>query len=144
MYAYAGNQWKTAEKVRQVMQEFYTTKTDGLAGNEDVGAMSSWYVLSSVGFYPVNPAKGIYVFGSPVFDKANLQLQGGKTFTVQTLNNSATNKYIQSITLNGKPYTKSYIQHADIVKGGTLTIKMGDKPNYSFGKLPADRPNSMF
>ncbi len=142
MYTYAGNQWKTAEKVRQVMQEFYTTKPDGLAGNEDVGAMSSWYVLSSVGFYPVNPAKGIYVFGSPVFDKASLQLQGGKTFTVQTLNNSAANKYIQSITLNGKPYTKSYIKHTDIVKGGTLVVKMGDKPNYEFGKLPADRPDS--
>ncbi len=143
MYAYAGNQWKTAEKVRQVIKEFYTTRPDGLAGNEDVGAMSSWYVLSSVGFYPVNPAKGIYVFGSPVFDKATLSLQGGKTFTVQTLNNSKENKYIQSVTLNGKPYTKSYIRHADLLNGGTMVIKMGSQPNYGFGKAEADRPNSM-
>jgi predicted alpha-1,2-mannosidase len=143
MYTYAGKQWKTAEKVRQVIKDFYTAKPDGLAGNEDVGAMSSWLVLSSVGFYPVNPAKGWYVFGSPLFDKASLQLQGGKTFTVQTVNNSGANKYIQSITLNGKPYTKSYIKHADIVKGGVLTIKMGDQPNYEFGKLAADRPNSL-
>lgn len=143
MYTYAGNQWKTAEKVRQVMKEFYTAKPEGLAGNEDVGAMSSWYVLSSVGFYPVNPAKGLYVFGSPLFDKASLRLQEGKTLTVQTINNSAENKYIQSITWNGKPYTKSYIRHEDIVKGGTLTIKMGNKPNYDFGKAEADRPNSL-
>lgn len=143
MYTYAGNQWKTAEKVRQVISQFYTSKPDGLAGNEDVGAMSSWLVLSSVGFYPVNPAKGLYVFGSPLFDKASLQLQGGKTFTVQAVNNSGENKYIQSITLNGKPYTKSYIKHEDIVKGGTLTIKMGNKPNYDFGKPAADRPNSL-
>ena len=143
MYTYAGNQWKTAEKVRQVIKDFYTAKPDGLAGNEDVGAMSSWFVLSSVGFYPVNPAKGLYVFGSPLFDKASLQVQGGKIFTVQTINNSAENKYIQSITLNGKAYTKSYIRHADILKGGTLTIKMGNKPNYDFGKPAADRPNSL-
>lgn len=143
MYTYAGKQWKTAEKVRQVIKDFYTAKPDGLAGNEDVGAMSSWLVLSSVGFYPVNPAKGLYVFGSPLFDKASLQLQGGKTFTVQTVNNSGENKYIQSITLNGKPYTKSYIKHADIVKGGVLTIKMGNQPNYDFGKPVADRPNSL-
>lgn len=143
MYTYAGKQWKTAEKVRQVIKDFYTAKPDGLAGNEDVGAMSSWFVLSSVGFYPVNPAKGLYVFGSPLFDKASLQVQGGKTFTVQTLNNSAGNKYIQSVSLNGKPYTKSYIRHEDILKGGTLTIKMGNKPNYDFGKPVTDRPNSL-
>ncbi|GAA0529840.1 GH92 family glycosyl hydrolase [Chitinophaga japonensis] len=140
MYAYAGKQWKTAEKVRQVMQDFYTDQPEGLAGNEDVGAMSSWYVLSSIGFYPVNPAKGLYVFGSPLFDKASLCLQDGKQFTVQAVNNSAENKYIQSITLNGKPYTKSYIKHEDILKGGTLTITMGSQPNYDFGKN--ERPNS--
>jgi predicted alpha-1,2-mannosidase len=144
MYAYAGNQWKTAEKVRQVMREFYTTSPEGLAGNEDVGAMSSWFVFSSMGFYPVNPAKGMYVFGSPLFDKASLKVQGGETFTVEAVNNSPENIYIQHITLNGKPYNYSYIRHADILKGGTLKITMGNKPAYDFGKLPANRPDSKY
>lgn len=144
MYAYAGNQWKTSEKVRQVMRDFYTTTPEGLAGNEDVGAMSSWYVLSSLGFYPVNPAKGIYVFGSPLFEKASLKVQGGKTFNVETINNSAENIYIQQITLNGKPYKNSYIRHADILKGGTLKITMGNKPNYDFGKAVVNRPDSKY
>jgi predicted alpha-1,2-mannosidase len=144
MYAYAGNQWKTSEKVRQVMRDFYTTTPEGLAGNEDVGAMSSWYVFSSLGFYPVNPAKGIYVFGSPLFEKATLNLQGGKKFTVETINNSAENIYIQSVTLNGKPYKNSYIRHADLLKGGSLKITMGSKPAYDFGKAPANRPDSKY
>jgi predicted alpha-1,2-mannosidase len=144
MYAYAGNQWKTSEKVRQVMKDFYTKSPEGLAGNEDVGAMSSWYVFSSLGFYPVNPAKGIYVFGSPLFEKASLKLQGGKTFTVETVNNSPENIYIQNITLNGKPYKNSYIRHTDITKGGILKITMGNKPSYDFGKLAANRPDSKY
>ncbi|WPV64916.1 GH92 family glycosyl hydrolase [Chitinophaga sp. LS1] len=144
LYNYAGYQWKTAEKVRQVVNEFYTTTPEGLAGNEDCGAMSSWYVMSSLGFYPVNPAKGIYVLGSPLFDKAVLKLAGGKTFTVETVNNSGTNIYIQSATLNGKPYKNSYIRHADMVKGGVLKIKMGPQPNYDFGKAPENRPDSKF
>ncbi|MBC9931470.1 glycoside hydrolase family 92 protein [Chitinophaga qingshengii] len=140
MYAFAGNQWKTAEKVRQVMKAFYFDQPEGLAGNEDCGAMSSWYVFSSLGFYPVNPANGVYVMGSPLFDKASVKLEGGKTFTVQTINNSKDNIYIQSMTLNGKPYTKSFITHQDLVKGGTMVVTMGSKPNYNFGKAVADRP----
>ncbi|WP_143309603.1 GH92 family glycosyl hydrolase [Chitinophaga vietnamensis] len=142
MYAFAGNQWKTAEKVRQVMKEFYFDQPEGLAGNEDCGAMSSWYVMSSLGFYPVNPANGVYVLGSPLFDKATLNLQGGKKFTVQTINNSPENIYIQSITLNGKPYSKSFIRHEELMKGGTMVVKMGSKPNYDFGKKDADRPKN--
>ncbi|SHN17615.1 GH92 family glycosyl hydrolase [Chitinophaga sp. CF418] len=143
MYAYSGNQWKTAEKVRQVMKDFYTKTPEGLAGNEDVGAMSSWYVFSSLGLYPVNPAKGIYVFGSPLFEKASLKVQGGKTFTVETINNSAENIYIQQVTLNGKPYNNSFIRHSDILKGGVLKITMGNKPS-DFGKLVANRPDSKY
>jgi predicted alpha-1,2-mannosidase len=142
MYAFSGYQWKTAEKVRQVMKEFYFDQPEGLAGNEDCGAMSSWYVFSSLGFYPENPANGVYVLGSPLFDKATLKLGGGKTFTVQTNGNSAENIYIQNITLNGKPYTRSFITHNDIMKGGTMVIKMGNKPNLSFGKAAADRPKN--
>ncbi len=144
MYAYAGDQWKTAEKVRQVMKDFYFDKPEGLAGNEDCGAMSSWYVFSSMGFYPVNPANGMYVFGSPLFSKASISLKDGKKFTVQTINNSPENIYIQSVKLNGKPYTKSYIMHSDLVKGGTLELTMGKTPNANFGKAVADRPFNKF
>jgi putative alpha-1,2-mannosidase len=100
--------------------------------------------MSSLGFYPVNPAKGIYVLGSPLFDKAVLKLAGGKTFTVQTIHNSSENIYIQSVTLNGKPYKNSYIRHADMVKGGTLKVTMGPKPNYDFGKALENRPDSKY
>jgi putative alpha-1,2-mannosidase len=126
------------------MKEFYTATPEGLAGNEDCGAMSSWFVFSSLGFYPVNPAKGIYVFGSPLFDKASMKLQGGKTFTVETVNNNAQNIYIQGITLNGKPYNYSYIKHEDILKGGVLRLTMGSTPNENFGKLAANRPDSKY
>lgn len=142
MYAFAGRPWKTAEKVRQVLKELYTDRPDGLAGNEDCGAMSSWYVLSSMGFYPENPANGLYVLGSPLFDKVSIRLPGGKIFTLETINNSDKNIYIQSIELDGRKYNRSYILHRDIIKGGHFTITMGSKPDPGFGKLPADRPRS--
>ncbi|RAJ08478.1 putative alpha-1,2-mannosidase [Chitinophaga skermanii] len=143
MYAFSGQQWKTAEKVRQVMKDFYFDQPGGLAGNEDCGAMSSWYIMSSLGFYPVNPANGVYVIGSPLFDKASFKVQTGKTFVVETVNNSKENIYVQKIEWNGKPYTKSYIRHADILKGGTVKIYMGNKPNYEFGKATENRPASV-
>jgi len=144
LYSFAGYPWKTAEKVRQIMKEFYTNQPDGLAGNEDCGAMSAWYVFSSLGFYPVQPAGGVYVLGSPLFKKASIQLPGDKSFTVETVNNSGSNIYIRSLELNGKPYRKSYITHKDILQGGVLKIVMGDKPDYNFGKAPASRPSSSF
>ena len=140
MYVYAGQHWKTAEKVRQVMQQLYTAHPEGLAGNEDCGAMSSWYVMSAMGFYPVSPASGVYVLGSPILKAYTINLPDQKKFEVTTINNSYTNMYIQSIILNGKPYSKSYIKHADIVAGGKMVITMGSKPNYSFGKAMKDRP----
>nr|WP_249665358.1 GH92 family glycosyl hydrolase [Mucilaginibacter sp. Bleaf8] len=142
LYAYAGQPWKTAEKVRFILNNFYTNKTDGIIGNEDVGQMSSWYVLSALGFYPVNPANGNYVFGSPLFDEATIQLPGGKNMRLVARNNSDKNIYIQRVTLNGKSYTKSYITHADLVKGGELVFEMGSKPNLNWGKLQQDRPYS--
>lgn len=140
LYSFAGKPWKTAEKVRQVNNEFYTTKPDGLAGNEDCGAMSSWFIWSALGMYPVNPANGVYVFGSPLFNRATINVGKGKTFTVQTTNNSKDNIYIQSATLNGKPYTKSFIRHEDLLKGGTLIFVMGNKPNKAFGEAKGNRP----
>ena len=126
-YTMAGQPWKTADRVREVLATMYSTQPDGLAGNEDVGQMSSWYILSSIGFYEVEPASGRYWFGTPLFDKATIDVTGGK-FTVVAENNSAENRYIQSITLNGKVYTKGYIEYKDIAAGGELVIKMGSEP----------------
>jgi predicted alpha-1,2-mannosidase len=134
LYAYAGQQWKTAEKVRFIMKEFYHDDPDGLIGNEDAGQMSAWYVFSSLGFYPVFPASTEYVFGSPLFEKASINLPEGKIFTVITENNSEENMYIQSIELNGADYNKRTINHQDIMNGGELKFVMGSTPNYDFGK----------
>ena len=139
MYNYVGQPWKGAEKIRYVLANLYHDDFDGLSGNEDVGQMSAWYILSSVGFYQVDPAGGRYVFGSPLFDEATLNVGNGKTFRVVAHNNSSENKYIQSAKLNGKPYTRSYIDFKDIVRGGTLEFVMGNKPS-PFGVKPSDRP----
>ena len=126
-YAMAGQPWKTADKVREVLSTLYSAESDGLSGNEDVGQMSSWYILSALGFYEVEPASGRYWFGSPVFDKAEIAVDGG-TFTIITEGNSDENRYIQNITLNGKAYTKGYLEHKDLAAGGELVIKMGAEP----------------
>ncbi len=143
LYPYVGQQWKTAEKVRQILTELYFDKPAGLSGNEDVGQMSSWYILSSLGFYPVAPAGGDYVFGSPLIKEAVLQVGNGKTFTVTAHNNSKENIYIQQVKLNGQPHTKSYINHKDIVAGGTLEFEMGPNPSSVFGTDKGDRPVSV-
>ena len=109
------------------MTTLYSDKFDGLAGNEDVGQMSAWYIMSALGFYQVEPAGARYWFGSPLFNRAELTVKGGK-FVIETVNNSDTNIYIKSIKLNGKPYEQPYINHSDIAKGGTLTIEMSDTP----------------
>ena len=143
LYAYAGEQFKTADKVRYIMNELYTDQPDGLCGNEDCGQMSAWYVMSSMGFYPVNPSNGAYVFGSPLFNEASINLPANKKFTIKANNNSDDNIYIQSATLNGLEYTKSFITHKDILKGGELTFEMGARPNPNFGKSIQDRPKSI-
>lgn len=125
LYTMMGQPWKTSDLVRRVLTELYHDQPDGLSGNEDVGQMSAWYVLSSLGFYQVEPAGGRYFFGSPIIDEAIIKLGNGKTFTVKATNNSKENKYIQSIKLDGKSYIKSYIAFEDIVKGGTLELEMG-------------------
>lgn len=133
LYAYAGQPWKTAEKIRTIADQFYTTKPDGLCGNEDVGQMSAWYVFSAIGFYPVNPANGLYVFGSPLIDEAILST-GAKPFRIEAVNNSKENKYIQRIELDGKPYEKLYLHHADVMAGGHLKIFMGSTPSSEWGR----------
>lgn len=142
LYSYAGQQWKTAEKVRQIMNEMYTDKPDGLCGNEDCGQMSAWYVWSVLGFYPVNPTNGAYVFGSPLVDEAEIKLTNNKSFTVVAHNNSAENIYIQSVKLNGDNYSKSFITHKEILKGGKLEFFMGSFPNKEFGTGNGNLPES--
>jgi putative alpha-1,2-mannosidase len=105
--------------------------------------MSAWYVLSSIGFYSVNPSNGAYVFGRPLFDSAVIELPMGKKFIVEAKNNGDENIYIQSVTLNGEPYTKSFITHKNIVEGGTLAFLMGPKPNKKFATDQSDRPKSV-
>ncbi len=133
LYACSGQQWKTAEKVRYIMKEFYNDQPDGVIGNEDCGQMSAWYIFSSLGFYPVFPASQDYVLGSPLFDKATIRLPKGKIFTVEVKKNSPENIYIQQIELNGHLQSKSTINHKDILNGGLLKIVMGKSPNPNIG-----------
>ena len=143
MYAYAGQQWKVAEKVRFIMDEFYTDKPDGVIGNEDCGQMSAWYVMSSMGFYQENPSDGVFVFGSPRFDKMTVKVRGNNTLIIEAENNSKENIYIQEVYFNGKPYEKSYITYDELIAGGTLKFVMGPKPNKNFGAAKENRPQAV-
>ncbi|MBQ2416160.1 MAG: glycoside hydrolase family 92 protein, partial [Alistipes sp.] len=126
MYALAGEPWKCADKVREVLQTLYFDGEAGLSGNEDVGQMSAWYVMSAMGLYEVEPAGARYWFGSPILDEAKLKVKGGE-FTIIAENNSEQNKYIQSVTLNGKEYRKPWISHDDLIAGGELRFVMGQE-----------------
>ena len=139
MYNYVGQPWKGARLIRQVLRRFYHADFDGLSGNEDVGQMSAWYILSAMGLYQVEPAGGKYIIGSPQFSEVTMQVGGGKTFTVRATGNSDENIYVQHALLNGSPYTKSYIMYADIVRGGTLELVMGPQPS-GWGTAKKDRP----
>lgn len=129
MYNYIGQPYKAAPLLRKVMREMYNTRNDGLCGNEDVGQMSAWYIMSALGLYQVQPAGGPLVIGSPVVSQATIQLENGKTFTVEAQGNSDTNIYVQSATLNGKPLDRSFITYQQLMQGGKLTLVMGSKPS---------------
>jgi predicted alpha-1,2-mannosidase len=143
LYNYANEPWKAQYHARNVMAKLYDATENGYPGDEDQGQTSSWYVLSALGFYSVTPGVDEYVFGSPAFGKTRIKLENGKTFTILAKGNSKDNVYIQSAMLNGKPYTKNFIRHADIVKGGTLIFEMGPKPNTGRGLLTEDKPFSL-
>lgn len=143
LYNYANEPWKAQYHARNVMAKLYDATENGYPGDEDQGQTSSWYVLSALGFYSVTPGVDEYVFGSPAFEKTIIKLENGKTFTVLAKGNNKENVYIQSATLNGKPYTKNFIRHADIVNGGTLIFEMGPKPNTGRGLLSEDKPFSL-
>ena len=139
LYNYVGQPWKTAQRLREVMTTLYKADPDGLCGNEDVGQMSAWYILSSLGLYQVEPAGGRYVFGSPLFNSADVKM-GDKILHIVAHNNSAENIYIQSVRWNGQPYDKSYIDFKDLKQGGTLEFEMGAYPSDTFGVAPESRP----
>lgn len=133
LYNYAGEPWKTQYYVAKVRNEQYTTNSSGYSGNDDCGQMSAWYMFSAIGFYPVNPANGVYAIGSPALSKAVIHLEGDKTFTVTAKNASLKNIYIQSAKLNGKPYRKTFITQNDIANGGALEFIMGANPEKHWG-----------
>jgi predicted alpha-1,2-mannosidase len=140
LYNFAGQPWKTQKYVSQVLNELYNNSSSGYSGNEDCGQMASWYIFSSMGFYPVNPANGVYAIGSPVLKSARIHLDNGKIFSVVVRNSMKENIYIQSVNLNNKPYTKTYITQKDIVNGGILEFVMGDRPNKKWGVNADDVP----
>ena len=142
LYDYVNQPWKTQYRVRQIMDNFYTPRPDGLIGNEDCGQMSAWYILSAAGFYPVTPGSSIYAIGSPLFPEVRFKLENGKQFVVKASGVSATNIYIQSATLNRLPYRKSFLTHRDLMAGGELVFKMGARPNRQWGSRAGDVPVS--
>ena len=143
LYNYAGKPWRTQERIRQIMDTLSSDKPDGLAGNDDVGQMSAWYIFSAMGFYPVAPGDLSYAIGAPQLPEISLNLANGKKFTVIANKLSTANKYIKSVRLNGKPLKRSFITHDDINNGGKLEFVMSSKPNKNWGKSTAQRPASM-
>ena len=142
LYNYAGAPWKAQYWVRQVMNRFYTPTPDGYCGDEDNGQTSAWYIFSALGFYPVCPASDEYIMGAPLFKKATIHLENGKTFEINAPENSAENIYIDNLKLNKKAYTRNYITHSDIMRGGKMDVTMSAKPNQKRGTATADRPYS--
>jgi hypothetical protein len=142
LYNYVGQQWKTAARVRQILDHFYRPEPDGLIGNEDCGQMSAWYVLSAAGFYQVTPGLPIYAIGSPIFPEVRFNLENGRSFVIQAQGVSDKNSYIQSAQLNGKSYGKSYFTHADLLAGGELVFEMGAQPNPHWASQEAEMPVS--
>jgi predicted alpha-1,2-mannosidase len=143
LYAWTSEPWKTQLRVRQIMDTKYLNKIDGLCGNDDCGQMSAWYIFSALGFYPVCPGVDEYILGTPYFEEMKLNLENGKTFTVKAPKVSAQNKYVQAVSLNGKPYTKAFITTADIMRGGELVFTMGSKPNKKRVYKSEDKPFSL-
>ena len=142
LYNYAGQPWKAQYWVRDVMNKMYTPTPDGYCGDEDNGQTSAWYVFSALGFYPVAPGTTQYVLGAPLFKKATLHFENGKNLVINAPENSDKNIYIESMSFNGVNYTKNYLDHNELLKGGVLDIKMGDKPNLNRGVNPEDFPYS--
>ncbi len=142
MYDYARQPWKAQQHLREVMDRFYLATPDGYCGDEDNGQTSAWYVFSALGFYPVCPATDQYIMGAPLFKKAVIHLENGKTFEISAPENSAENFYIDDMKLNGKRYTRNYITHGDLMRGGRMDLDMSAEPNTRRGIGDKDRPYS--
>ena len=142
LYAYSGQPWKTQYWIREAMDKLYNANPDGYCGDEDNGQTSAWYVFSALGFYPVCPGSNQYVLGTPYFDKVTLHLENGNTMTVTADGNSPSNRYINSMTLNGSPYTKNYLTHDALMQGGNIVYTMSAEPNRSRGTSESDFPYS--
>lgn len=145
LYNYIGKHSKTSNYIYQILKTQYKNEPNGHCGNEDCGQMSSWYVFSSLGFYPVNPAQGVYLLGKPLFEKATIKLPNHKKFEVVTKNNTLQNKYVQNIWLNNKKINRLYITHQEILNGGTLVFEMGEQPkDIDFSEKIFPKPNQMY
>jgi len=142
LYAYAGAHHKTQACVRMLLRSMYRAEPDGLPGNEDCGQMSAWYVLSALGLYPVDPVSGIYVFGAPLFERAELQIGDGRRLIVEAPGNGPATPFVQSVQWNGRPHSHAWIAHSALIEGGRLSFHMGAQPNRAFGAAMADRPPS--
>ena len=142
LYGYSGEPWKTQYWIRQTMQRMYNANPDGYCGDEDNGQTSAWYVFSAMGFYPVCPGAGEYVLGAPYFDEMTLHLENGRNVSIKANDNTDDNCYVNSLTLNGKPYSKNYIKRSDLIQGAQFVYNMSAKPNYSRGTAESDAPYS--
>ena len=142
LYGYSGEPWKTQYWIRQTMQRMYNANPDGYCGDEDNGQTSAWYVFSAMGFYPVCPGSGEYVLGAPYFDEMTLHLENGRNVSIKANGNTDDNYYVNSLTLNGKPYSKNYIKRSDLMQGAQFVYTMSPTPNYSRGTAESDAPYS--
>lgn len=143
LYVYAGAPYKTQARVRSLMDTMYHAAPDGMAGNEDVGQMSAWLLLSALGFYPVDPVGSIYVLGSPLVERAMVHVGGGKRLQIEVKRRDPRHAYVQSFTLNGKRQERAWFRHAEIAGGGTIVFEMSGEPNLAFGAAPDQLPPSM-
>lgn len=140
LFNFVNQPWQTQYYLNKIYKEFYKNAPDGLIGNEDCGQMSAWYILSAMGFYPVTPGSGEYILGTPVFDKVTIHLENGKQFVVKAKRNRSGDFYVQSVTQNGKPHSRSYFLHSDIMQGGELQFQLGAMPSKSWGTADKDIP----
>jgi predicted alpha-1,2-mannosidase len=143
MYVYAGQPWRTQERLKQIVETQYKTTPDGLAGNDDLGQMSAWLMFTALGFYPVTPGSNEYVIGRPFVDRATLNLPNGRKFTIRAEGLSDAHSYVGSVTLNGRPLDRSVITHEQILAGGELAFTMSAEPNRTWATTPDARPFSM-
>ena len=143
LYTYAGRPWRTAERVRYILNNMYSDKPEGLSGNEDAGQMSAWYILSSLGLYQVQPAGGLFVLGSPLLTQARLNMGGDRYLQIRTVDNSDANIYVQKVTWRGQPLKRSYLLYRELAEGGELVFHMGPRPSETWAVAKEDRPYSI-